>query len=551
MSISFFIILLAPTLLALSSFVSLFQRSQRPQRVKQIASLSSLVGIATAVFAIVLWQLNGPTILEINGSGKFGLGLRLDGVSVIMFTMIAILSAVIIRYSNTYLEGDKAHGAFLGKLTAAIASVQLLVLSSNLILLLFAWIFTSISLQRLLIFYKDRPAALVASKKKFIMARISDIFLAIGVVLLHKEFNSVDLGYIFNELNALDLNNISSNILLAGIALAIAALFKSAQFPTHGWLIEVMETPTPVSALLHAGLLNAGPFLIIRFAALFEHAAGATYVMIIIGGITALFGSWVYITQSSVKTSLAYSSIAHMGFSLMICGFGAYAAAMLHLVAHSFYKAHAFLSSGSAIEQLRSTKPFAQVPRNNAFRPIASVIITFSIFTVLVWIFKLNIMENPAIAFISVLIILGTAQFINPTIGSASSPKLFARSFSLTLALVTAFIVLEKTSSILIADSIPLHSDISTIHYALMAVLTALFAVTIILQLYADRWLYSPRYKNIAIHLKRGFYVNLLFDKLIGSYKIHREFEIKDTKDHNRKWIPQAALDSRMESTNN
>ena len=165
MSISFFIILLAPTLLALTSIVSLFQKGQRPQRVILLAKLSSIVGIAVAVFATILWLNNGPMLLDFIGSNRLGLGLRLDGVSVSMFFMIAILSAVIIRYSANYLEGDKAHGSFIGRLSIAIASVQLLVLSSNLILILFAWIFTSISLQRLLIFYKDRPAALVASKK--------------------------------------------------------------------------------------------------------------------------------------------------------------------------------------------------------------------------------------------------------------------------------------------------------------------------------------------------------------------------------------------------
>ena len=135
----------------------------------------------------------------------------------------------------------------------------------------------------------------------------------------------------------------------AAALLAIAALLKSAQFPTHGWLTEVMETPTPVSALLHAGVVNAGGFLLIRFADVMLQAPVVLAVLVMVGGFTALFGSLVMLTQSAVKTSLAWSTVAQMGFMILQCGLALFPIALLHIVAHSLYKAHAFLASGSAI----------------------------------------------------------------------------------------------------------------------------------------------------------------------------------------------------------
>ena len=137
--------------------------------------------------------------------------------------------------------------------------------------------------------------------------------------------------------------------------LVTAALLKSAQFPAHGWLIEVMETPTPVSALLHAGVINAGGFLILRFSGVISLSTPSLETMALVGGFTALFGSVVMLTQTSVKVSLAYSTIAQMGFMMLQCGLGAFPAALVHIVAHSLYKAHAFLTSGSVIDIARSS----------------------------------------------------------------------------------------------------------------------------------------------------------------------------------------------------
>ena len=142
---------------------------------------------------------------------------------------------------------------------------------------------------------------------------------------------------------------------VAGFLLVAGAITKSAQFPFHTWLPQTMETPTPVSALMHAGIVNAGGYLIIRTSPLVSLTPWALTMLAIIGGVTACFAAVVMLTQTSVKKSLAYSTIAQMGFMMLQCGLGAFSAAMLHILAHSLYKAHAFLSSGSVISERLAT----------------------------------------------------------------------------------------------------------------------------------------------------------------------------------------------------
>ena len=149
----------------------------------------------------------------------------------------------------------------------------------------------------------------------------------------------------------------SGPLLSFGVAfLILAAVLKTAAFPLHGWLTEVMEAPTPVSALLHAGIINGGGFLLIRMAEAVQTSAGAMAALVMLGGLTALFGAVVMLTQSAVKTALAWSTVAQMGFMLLQCGLGLWALAMLHIVAHSLYKAHAFLSSGGAVAAVASLR---------------------------------------------------------------------------------------------------------------------------------------------------------------------------------------------------
>lgn len=546
MNLFFFSILLSPLLFGLSSVLSWFQTGNKPKWVKYSSLFAALYGIKLSIVLTYVLFTQGAQQTALLGIQGVGLGLRIDSVSVVMFWMITILSFIILRYSYNYMDGDQRQGSFIGRLTAAIASVQLLVLSGNLALLLFAWIFTSIALQRLLIFYHHRAAAIIASKKKFIMARMSDLFLAIGVFILYTTFHTADLAKIMEKVEMISATGMDLSLGFAAICFAIAAIFKSAQFPVHTWLIEVMETPTPVSALLHAGLLNAGPFLIIRFAWFFEWNTAASTLLMVIGGITALFGSWVYITQTSVKTSLAYSSIAHMGFSLMVCGMGAYAAAMLHLVAHSFYKAHSFLSSGSAVDQIRSSFP-SEAKRNGSIgKTLLAITVSVATFLLISRITTLSIANEPALLFLSSVVVLGGSLLVVPHMNS--SLKLILRSLGTVLVLMGAFLILEGLSSALLGNSVPHHNELTGIQYAVLGILSILFWTSLTLQLHSNKWLDDPRFKSIAIHLKNGLYINSYFDKWIGAHKIHKEVSRQSEQQVDERWIPDSVSNYRKQS---
>ena len=136
---------------------------------------------------------------------------------------------------------------------------------------------------------------------------------------------------------------------LGVVFLVLGAALKTAAFPLHGWLTEVMEAPTPVSALLHAGVINSGGVILISLAGVVQANPGAMAALVLAGGFTALFGATVMLTQSAIKTSLAWSTVSQMGFMLLQCGMGLWPLALLHIIAHSLYKAHAFLSSGTAV----------------------------------------------------------------------------------------------------------------------------------------------------------------------------------------------------------
>jgi NAD(P)H-quinone oxidoreductase subunit 5 len=334
------LLLAAPAAMLIVSLAAIRQPGPRPALVERLSIGAAAFSLYVAATAIAPLINQGPMQSALLGWQSFGLSIRLDPLSVIMFTMIALLSFNIVHFSRSYMDGDSRQGVFLGRLSATIASVQLLALSGNLGILIIAWILTSLTLHGRLVFYRERRGAVVAARNKFIAARIGDAALIGAGVLLFQEFGTGDLEAIFTGLQVLPAGaGLPAAVEGAAVLIAIAAILKAAQFPTHSWLVEVMETPTPVSALLHAGIPNAGPFLAVRLSFLLEQATVAPLLLIAFGGVTALFASKALMAQHSIKVGLGYSSAAHMGFMLMVCGLGVYAAAILQLVADSFYKA--------------------------------------------------------------------------------------------------------------------------------------------------------------------------------------------------------------------
>ena len=433
--------------------------------------------------------------------------------------MITLLSYIVVRFSLNYLDGDTRQGIFLGRLAATIASVQLLVLAGNLGLLFIAWVLTSMSLHRLLVFYKERPGAIIAARKKFIVARLGDLCLLAALILIYIAFGTGNLESIFqaiqqNQTLGLPINGIET----IAILLASAA---SAQFPTHGWLIEVMETPTPVSALLHAGLLNAGPFLIVRMAFVMEASTYAPIVLIVLGGFTALFASVVFLTQTSVKTALGYSSIAHMGFSLLVCGLGVYSAAMLHLVAHSFYKAHAFLSSGSVIDMIRATKVTASKRIGSPFRIGFGILLGLSVYAGFALLWGIDPVEELSLLAIGGIIVMGLSRLFTSALDSNGSIKLMFRASLLSIIVATTFFTLESVIRHLLSSQLPALASPGTVKIILIGTLLIIFGAAVFIQILAPVLPATRFSQALAIHLRNGLYVNTVFDRTVRALYSH------------------------------
>ena len=319
----------------------------------RIARICTALALGVAAASLALLAMVGPVTSH---------SLRADAIGCIVLLLVTFIGWIITRFSQAYLGGDTGQVRYTRWLMATLSAVSVVVATNNLGVLALAWLATSLALHQLLTFFSNRPAALIAAHKKFLASRLGDVCLFAGVALTGMNLGSLEIDQVISKAQALTTYPIALNA--AVFLIVISALLKCAQLPVHGWLIQVMEAPTPVSALLHAGIVNLGGFLMIRLSPLIADVAGAQTVLVVVGSLTAVLAALVMMTRISVKVMLAWSTCAQMGFMLMQCGLGAYDLALLHLVAHSLYKAHAFLAAGGAVEQARlkaMTAPQADV----------------------------------------------------------------------------------------------------------------------------------------------------------------------------------------------
>lgn len=270
--------------------------------------------------------------------------------SLVLALLVQLLGTVIGAFSARYLEGEVGQRRYVGALAAVLSGVHLLLMADHWLVLIAAWALVGSALQHLLCFYADRPFALLAAHKKRIADRLADALLLGAAALAWLEVGSGSLSALWVHIAQ---QGMSVSLQISAVLLALAVILRTALLPVHGWLIQVMEAPTPVSALLHAGVVNLGGFVIIRFAPMLEQATPARLILLIFGLSTAVLAGMVMLTRISIKVRLAWSTVAQMGFMLLECALGLYTLAALHLIGHSLYKAHAFLSASTAVRNTR------------------------------------------------------------------------------------------------------------------------------------------------------------------------------------------------------
>jgi NAD(P)H-quinone oxidoreductase subunit 5 len=317
-------------------------------------SAASAWRIARWAIGVALAAALGSAAAVWGGSQGIAFGMRADTLGSVMLLLVTFVGWVIVRYAQTYLHAEAKEGQAARWLVVALAAVTTVVSSNHLLVLSLAWAVSGLALHRLLNFFGDRPAAVLAAHKKFACSRLADVCMLGVTALLALAFDTLHIDRMLAAAAAAP--ELPASAQAAVLLMAVAVLLKCAQLPFHGWLIQVMEAPTPVSALLHAGVVNLGGFVLLRLAPLVAEVPAAQALLVAAGAATAVLAALVMSTRISIKVMLAWSTCAQMGFMLLQCGLGAWNMALLHLVAHSVYKAHAFLGAGGAVHRMQQAQ---------------------------------------------------------------------------------------------------------------------------------------------------------------------------------------------------
>lgn len=284
------------------------------------------------------WAIVGDKVLDF--------GFLVDGLSVSVLAMVALVATMVFTYAIGYMHGDQRFGWFFAAFSLFTMSMFGLVTSSNLLGLLVFWEIMGLCSYLLIGFWFEREEARIASMKAFITTRIGDMGFLIGVILLFAKFGTLDMPTLFKAIEHADKGFLT----LATLLIFFGAVGKSAQFPLHIWLPDAMAGPTPVSGLLHsATMVAAGVFLVARLYPVFEAAGGSLPVVAVVGTFSAIFAAVLALTETDIKRMLAYSTMSQLGYMMAALGVGGYVAAIFHLITHGFFKSLLFLSAGSVI----------------------------------------------------------------------------------------------------------------------------------------------------------------------------------------------------------
>ena len=282
------------------------------------------------------------------GSFTVPFGLHLDQLSIVFVLLITGVGSLIHVYSIGYMSHDENRRRFFGYLNLFVAAMLLLVLADNYLLLYVGWEGVGLASYLLISFYQHKPSAAVAGKKAFVVNRVGDVGLSVAIMLMFVTFKDVTFSGVSEGANDASGHSLT----LIGLALLLAACGKSAQFPLQSWLLDAMEGPTPVSALIHAAtMVTAGVYLITRAHAIFDLSETARTAVVVIGAITLLLGAFIGTAKDDIKKGLAGSTMSQIGYMILAAGLGpvGYAFAIFHLLTHGMFKAGLFLGAGSVM----------------------------------------------------------------------------------------------------------------------------------------------------------------------------------------------------------
>ena len=357
------LILLSPLLAGV--YIRLFGNHMANAHVAKVGVTASWVSALLAAWNLYFIGTEGTVHLDLwtldyEGASLFKAGMLVDRLTAVMMMLITSVSVVINTYSVRYLEGDSGYARFFALLSFMTFVILALVSSPNLLMLFIFWQLLGLALYLLLNFNFSHPDACRNGFKSFFIHRVGDVGFLFGIFLAYKYFGTLEFAELFKAAaenpQTVSLSGIGleiNAITLIGLSIFIGAIAKSSQFPLHVWLPDTMDSPTPVSALMHAGIINAGGFLLNRLAPFYALSPSTLHFVFFIGTVTVLIGAAMMLVQNDIKKTLGFSTVAQMGYMIMECGLGAFALAIFHLIAHGFFKASLFLGAGTGIHTSR------------------------------------------------------------------------------------------------------------------------------------------------------------------------------------------------------
>lgn len=412
----------------------------------------------------------------------FGGLLVFNELSAILVPYVAILGLVIRKYSTKYMWDEPGYQRFFILLNFIFAAIYLLVMSNNLIILAIAWQLMSIALYLLISFNVQSKSAIKNGGWTMLIHKLADLFFIIAVILTYKVFESFDLAELSQTWLQMSENGVDNPLIyLIGFLFLFAAMMKSAIIPFHLWLPYTSEAPTPVSALMHAGVVNVGGILLNKLAFLLLLTPAVLNVAFMMGLITAVGASILMLAVSDIKRSLGYSTVGQMGYMIMEVGLGAFSLAIYHLMVHGIFKASLFLESGSLINWARKDPSipkrlshelfWEEKPEYNSVNMFRMVAL-FTVVPVVAFIgIKFLLGEdvfhfNASILILAFAWLTGTQLFLSFfEVSKANSPKVILGVISsFILVLFTYEFIGHALEEFIYGDSSHLFYEIATLH---------------------------------------------------------------------------------------
>lgn len=441
------IILLIPSIPIFIAFILLFVRKK--ELIPKVSLiLSSMIAVLSLCGTYYVISYDKP-IIGFNGL------IIYNELSAILVPYVAILGLVIRKYATKYMWDEAGYKRFFILLNFIFSAIYLLVMSNNLIVLALAWQLMSIALYLLVSFNVGSDTAVKNARWTKIIHKSADLIFLMGVILTYKTFGSFDLGVLSDKWLEMSKSSIDNpTIFVIGLLFLIAAMMKSANIPFHIWLPYTSEAPTPVSALMHAGVVNVGGILLNKIAYLLLLAPAVLNIAFIVGLATAIFATLVMLVVSDIKRSLGYSTVGQMGYMIMEVGLGAFSLAIYHLIVHGIFKATLFLESGGLIKLARhdpnipkrlSYELFWEDKTKYSSSKMFKYVALFTILPILIFIGVKMVLSEEFFEFNAAIVILafgwltGTQLFLSFFKVSQSD------SLKVLLALISSFIIILFT----------------------------------------------------------------------------------------------------------